>query len=228
MPVVIGIAASAAVLWSCGEERQSYVPNLINGEVSPTMSTTDVETFISDSGYTKYKIVADIWDMYDDAQEPHWKFPAGLDLEQYNRDMQREGHVTCDSAIYFSRLRLWRLDGHVVMVNTARDSFITSQLYWDQMSSRIYSDSFIHIVRTDRIIEGYGFESNQNMTAYRVTTPTGIIPIERPEPQDTAAQDSVNTQPRTRRPAPTRASQRNTLDEDAMPIIQPNERRIVR
>ena len=47
-----------------------------------------------------------------------------------------------------------------MMVNTMRDTFLSQQLYWDQNKRKVYTDSFIHIVRSDRIIEGYGLEAN--------------------------------------------------------------------
>ena len=222
LPRLIMLLALAAIVWACREERQSFVPN-VDGDV-PTMSTFDVSTFISDSGYTRYHIIAPVWRMYEDATEPYWRFPEGLELEQYDENLQPAANVKCDSATYFSRQRLWRLDGHVIMVNTERDSFLTQQLFWDQATQKVYSDSFIHIVRTDRIIEGYGFESNQNMTAYKVNRPTGIIPVNRPEnaksdsasaQADSTATDSLQPKPqapqRGRRPTPRRASTRDSL-----------------
>ena len=107
-----------------------------------------------------------------------------------------------------SRRRLWRLDGNVVMVNVQGDSFLTQQLFWDQQKRKVYSDSFIHIVRTDRIIEGYGFTSNENMTDYTVNRPTGIIPVDRDAraasvaPADSAATDSASAPQPGRRSAP--------------------------
>lgn len=224
IPVVMGLCAVAG---SCGEERHSYVANASDPEHTPTMTTRDVQTFVSDSGYTRYHISTDVWEMYEEAKEPFWKFPVGLEMEQYDLAMRPQGNIVCDSATYFSRKRLWRLDGHVVLVNTMRDSFLTQQLYWDQVTEKVYSDSFIHIVRSDRIIEGYGFESDQNMAFYTVHRPTGIIPIERDEngrittgvgrsgavrveadtvSADTVAPDAAAT--RRRRGAPVRASQR--------------------
>lgn len=142
------------------------------------MTTSDVNTLISDSGYTRYHLVSPLWMMYEDAEEPFWRFPDGLELEQYDTEMKITANVVCDSAVYFSRKRLWRLDGNVVMVNPQADSFLTQQLFWDQNERKIYTDSFIHIVRTDRIIEGYGMESDQTMRAYTVTNPTAILPSE--------------------------------------------------
>lgn len=211
--LLAAVAVAAAVASSCSRERESFVASIDDPERVPTMTTRDVETFISDSGYTRYHISTPLWQMFDDAEEPHWKFPGGLELQQYDERLQPDARVVCDSATYFSRKRLWRLDGHVVMVNTLRDSFITTQLFWDQYSQKVYCDSFIHIVRSERIIEGYGFESNQSMTAYTVNNPTGIIPIERREAGDSPAvtSDSDSTAvadpPQRRRPAPRSASQ---------------------
>lgn len=225
LPLVVAALAVAAVVVSCGEEkRQSFVPNATDGEHVPTMATTDVSTFISDSGYTRYRITTPLWQMFEEAEEPHWRFPDGLELQQYDRQLRPDANIVCDSATYFSRKRLWRLDGHVVMVNTLRDSFITAQLYWDQVRSAVYSDSFIHIVRSDHIIEGYGFESNQNMTQYSVNRPTGIIPIERRQ-NSGAALTPVDSNAAIyydggRRPAPLRASQR-AIDAGNVPSPAP-------
>ena len=180
--LVAAVAAAGIVVWlliPAKSEPMRYVPNASDGETTPTMATSDVSTFISDSGYTKYHVTAPLWQMFEDAEEPFWRFPDGLELEQYDTEMRPESTVICDSAVYFSRKRLWRLDGNVVMVNTQADSFLTQQLYWDQTSRKIYSDSFIHIVRTDRIIEGYGFESDQGMVSYSVNRPTAILPADR-------------------------------------------------
>lgn len=187
----VGITAALCTTTSCGEEQHSYVANV--GDTVATMATTDVETFISDSGYTRYHITAPVWRMYEEAQEPYWLFPQGLQLEHYDLAMHVQGRVTAIEARYFSRKRLWQLDGNVRMVNTLRDSFLTEQLFWDQAARKVYSDSFIHIVRTDRIIEGYGFESNENMTAYTVRRPTGIIPVDKRAgaPRATVSLDSA-------------------------------------
>lgn len=175
---VMVLWAVAAVFVSCSPEQKRYVPNVGDGYATPTMTTSDVSTLISDSGYTRYHLKAPVWQMFEDAEEPFWKFPGGLDLEQYDLEMNPVANVVCDSAIYYSRKKLWQLDGNVVMVNTDADSFLTQQLFWDQTAKEIRSDSFIHIVRTDRIIEGYGFESDQSMRYYSVNRPTAIIPVD--------------------------------------------------
>ena len=217
LPAVVFMLLVAA---ACGEKERSYVANIGDGDRSPTMTTYEVETFISDSGYTRYHISTPVWMMFEEASEPFWRFPDGLDLQQYDLLLNPDATMECDSAIYYSRKRLWQLDGHVIMVNTLRGTFLSQQLFWDQAKRRVFTDSFIHIVRSDRIIEGYGFESNENMTAYTINRPTAILPVNRrPGAHDetqTALTDSSTVDTVTavnrRRQAPARPSaNRDTL-----------------
>ena len=144
----------------------------------PTMLTRDVKTIISDSGMAKYRITAKLWLVYDDVKVPVWKFPHGLYLEKFDRKFKIEAHVKCDTATIFQETKLWRLDGNVEIKNVAKDEFLTEQLFWSQSQHKIYSDSFIHIVKSDRVIEGYGFESNEQMTQYNIKKVSGIFPVD--------------------------------------------------
>lgn len=178
--IITTLAAAAIIAWIAWPSKKAperFVPNVTD---APTMSTTDVSTLISDSGYTKYRITTPLWQMFEESQDPYWLFPQGLELEQYDHNLKPQAGIVCDTATYFSSRRLWKLSGNVVMVNTQRDSFLTQQLYWDQNMHKLYSDSFIHIVRADYIIEGYGFESSdQNMRFYSINRPTAILPPHR-------------------------------------------------
>jgi hypothetical protein len=128
--------------------------------------------------------------------------------------MKPNANMVCDSAIYYSNRRLWRLDGNVIMVNTMRDSFLTQQLYWNQAKAEVYSDSFIHIVRSSHIIEGYGFTSNEKMTAYTVHHPTAIIPLDKDKNKSSKSAGSDESAPERsgdRPSAPLPASQRTGM-----------------
>lgn len=209
------LAVLAPVLTGCDEEKHYYVKNIGSGDTVPTMRTTDVNTYISDSGYTKYYIQTPVWEMYNEANPPYWRFPQEVHLEQYDSRQHVESTLRCDSARYLMQERLWRLDGRVVGVNVNHDSILTNQLFWDQSQRKLYSDSFIHIVRSDRIIEGYGFESNERMTEFVIKKPTGIFPVDNKRmgqgaPSATTPEDDFNEDER-RAPAPRRASERSEM-----------------
>jgi len=185
----------------CKKEKRTVVPAVSDISEEPTMSTRNVETLISDSGYTRYRITTPIWLIYDNIEEPKWRFPEGLDLQKYDKDMKPDSRIVCDSATYFSQKKIWRLDGNVRMRNTAGDKFLTQQLFWDQMTRRIYSDSFIHIERSDRILEGHGFVSNEQMSAYSISRPSGIFPVpERKDRNEDSNEPPVEPEPVKQQP----------------------------
>lgn len=190
LPLTAACAVIMSIAAACSDEHTDRVADIDDNESVPTMTTRNVATFISDSGYTRYHITTPIWYVFDEARVPRWTFPDGLFLEKYDDLFRQEATLRCDSAVYFSQKKLWRLDGNVRMRNVAGDRFLTQQLFWDQGTRTVYSDSFIHIERSDRVIEGYGFNSNENMTRYTVRRPSGIFPV---NPDDTPGGGADNT-----------------------------------
>lgn len=184
LPVLVAMTLTASTtVVSCGDENNTRIADIDDSDKAPTMLTTDVSTYVSDSGYTRYHITAPLWIMYEETDTPFWTFPEGMHLEKFDDDMNTDATFRADSATYFSSRKIWRFDGNVNMRNTDGDRFATPQLFWDQNTKRVYSDSFMHIVRAERIIEGYGFESNEAMTEYTILHPQMILPIDRMKEQ---------------------------------------------
>lgn len=179
----------------CSEEKTSMVHREVDGEKVPTMSTRDVVTLISDSGVTRYRITTSLWLVFDEAQEPKWRFPEGLYLEKFDTKYATDATIICDSATFFKNKQLWRLDGNVNVLNTSGEKFLTQQLYWSQRDHKVYSDSFIHIEKADRIIEGHGFNSNDRMTTYNVNKPSGIFPVSEFQRRRDSAEESDSITP---------------------------------
>lgn len=198
LPVTVAAALlTATVVTSCHEKVKPGMISLENVDEMPTMLTRDVSTLISDSGYTRYHITAPLWLMFENSNDPYWFFPDGLDMEKYDDFMKVDATITCDSATYFSNRKIWRLDGNVRMKNTQGDKFLTQQIFWDQNRHSVYSDSFIHIERSNRIIEGYGFKSNEQMTDYTVNRPSGIFPVPERKNASESASEAVAETPET-------------------------------
>lgn len=196
--LVSAAALSAVVTTSCKDDSKIETAD-VNASIDiPTMLTRDVETLISDSGVTRYRIVTPIWYVFDEADEPYWRFPEGLNLYKFDDFFRNEATVRADSAIYLKNKQLWRLDGNVSISNVMNEKFLTQQLFWDQRGKKLYSDSFIHIERTDRVLEGYGFESNEQMTRYSIKKVSGIFPAsefkrkDAPEEDVDVAEDSID------------------------------------
>lgn len=162
---------------ACRNERKISVASTLNPKKMPTMATTNVATFISDSGIIQYKLVSPLWIVYNEVDTPFWHFPQGIYLRKYDRAFKVIASVAADSAHYLSREKIWRLDGHVEIHNGTDELFLTNQLFWDERHNKLYSDSFIHIETASHILEGKGFVSNDRLTEYRIIKPTGVFPV---------------------------------------------------
>lgn len=177
--ILLALTAWLLLATACREERKVDVAGGLNPAVMPTMTTRDISTLISDSGVIQYKIVAPLWQVFDEADTPYWMFPEGLYLQKYDPYFHVIATVAADSARYFKHEKLWRLMGNVEMTKAPKDLFLSPELYWDQRQGKIYSDSFIHIENSTHVLEGTGFVSNDRLTDYRVLNPQGIFPVNR-------------------------------------------------
>ena len=163
---------------ACGGKDPETIDIQFDPETTPSMVTDSVTTLISDSGITRYKLVADNWQVFDKAEEPFWYFPEGIYLERFDSLFQVEAKILADSAWNYTDKRLWRLKGNVDIRNMEGEMFLSDELFWDQKEKKVYSDKYIQIKRGDTELKGYGFESNQEMTEYRIFRPhDGRIPF---------------------------------------------------
>ena len=163
---------------SCKGESNEKLIAVECSDSLPVMSTFDVNTIISDSGRISYKIIADEWRIYDKRKPPFWAFEKGVYLEKYDKEMNIEATVKCDTAYYYSEQELWKLIGNVNIKNVKDEKFYTPLMYWDQKEEIIYSDSYIKIEQADQVTEGIGFEANQNLTLWQINNTKGIFAVE--------------------------------------------------
>lgn len=171
------ILLTVSGLSACIHEKKVDRAGGLNPKRMPTMNSHNVETLISDSGVVQFKMLTPQWQIFEEVDTPYWRFPDGLYLERFGPARKVIASVAADSARYFKNMRLWRLDGHVEIKKIPGDLFQTSQLFWNERSHRVYSDSFVHIETPTHVLEGYGFESDDNLTQYSLRTPSGIFPI---------------------------------------------------
>lgn len=176
---IIGWILIGSLLASCTQETKIDVASRINPRKMPTMQTRNISTLISDSGVTQYRIVAPLWEVYDEGAQPYWRFPEGIYLRKYDRKFKVIATIAADSAIYYKNKQLWQLDGRVEVTKYPDELFLSQQLFWNQDKGRVYSDSFIHIQNSTHVMEGVGFTAKQDFSEYRITRPLGIFPADR-------------------------------------------------
>ena len=193
--VVVMLLLFSVVQFSCKPEVKEVVEVSSHPEKSYTMKATQLNTLISDSGLTRYRVKAKEWLVFGNAKEPHSYFPEGIYVEKFDTTFHTEASIKADTAYYFDKKGLWRLIGNVEVESLQGERFNTSELFWDQKAEKVYSDKYIRIQQKEQIITGIGFESNQNMTRYRIFNSQGEFPVEEEATPQTSA-DSVKAENR--------------------------------
>lgn len=205
--IAVALVTLSAVT-GCKDDATSVVSHATNPEVVPTMTTSDVQTVISDSGHTRYRIAAPLWNMFEEAREPHWTFPKGVTCEELDNNYNSMSTIQCDSAYFDKNKSLWTLTGNVRITNVTGDIVLTDELMWDQHAHRLYSNAFIHIEKQGRIIEGYGYESNERLTTYQLRQVEAIFPIDEKRMPHPGSGNVAPRTPQMARPAqPARPTQ---------------------
>jgi LPS export ABC transporter protein LptC len=171
-------AVMFVLLTGCSNQKKNFTEEILNRDSLPTMQSLGVTTLISDSGITRYKIVAEEWNIFDKKNPPYWAFEKGVYLEKFDTLLRIDANILADTAYYFEKKKLWELRGNVKILSLQGDKFETQQLFWDEKNKKIYSDKYIRIEQTDKEIEGYGFEANQELTEYEIKKTTGVFTIE--------------------------------------------------
>ena len=69
----------------------------------------------------------------------------------------------------------------VVAVSDSGVTLTTDELIWKNKTKKIVSDKFVRIVSDDEILEGYGFESDQDLQNYTIFDITYITTIDENE-----------------------------------------------
>lgn len=185
----LAVVVMLLLLLSCSGRKKGLAEAILERDSLPMMSTFGVTTLISDSGITRYKLDTEEWLMFDRKKPSYWAFEKGIYLEKFDSIFQVEASIKADTAYFYDKEKLWKLIGHVEVENLEGEKFNTEILYWDQTAGRVYSDKFIRIEQTDRIIMGQGFESNQEMTNYKIHNMEGIFYVD--ESSSTASAPSA-------------------------------------
>lgn len=178
---VIGLCCIMLFVAACSKGEHLKTNAVTDRATMPIMDVGGVSTLISDSGVIRYRINAERWQVYDKANPSYWEFIEGVYLEKFNESLVIDASIEADYAKYLDQQGLWELRGHVHAKNEQGEEFDTPQLFWDQNTERVYSDSTISIHRATSTIVGVGFQSNQTMTEYTILQPTGFFPIDENE-----------------------------------------------
>ena len=113
LPSMLSFVLAGVLTAGCNQPKEHTAPAIHDRDSVPIMTTYGVNTLISDSGVIKYRIVAERWEINENRNPSRWTFDKGILLTQFDEQKRVLGYISCDSAVYYDKLRRWVLRGRV-------------------------------------------------------------------------------------------------------------------
>ena len=141
----------------------------------PIDEATNVESYLSQDGIVKAKLIAPIMTMVR-SDTPKTEFPKSLHVDFYD-SVKIQSKLFAKYGLYYNNKRLIYLRDSVIVFNVQGDTLRCEELWWDQDKELIYTTVPVHIRKPDERIDGTGLTADQNFTHWTITNAKGPINV---------------------------------------------------
>lgn len=164
-------------IFSCSDNDEAKTRKVdYDPAVMPDQIGRDVKVIFADSSITKAVLYAGVAKIYNKRKETI--LDSNVRVEFFEENIHTST-LTCKEAKIDDKTKNMLAKKDVVVVSLEENRKLeTSILSWDESTRRIYSTEYVKITTENEIIEGYGFESDPDLTDYRLHKVSGIQNIE--------------------------------------------------
>ena len=144
-----------------------------NLETQPDQISYKTEVIFVDSNFTKAILKAERARVYQSRMET--LLDGGVYVQFFKRNSaSKVSYLTSDSARIDDRTKNMMAGGHVVVISDSTDTKLeTSLLEWDNNTQKLFSTEFVRVTSPSETIQGYGFESDQSLSNYKIFRVSG-------------------------------------------------------
>ncbi len=199
--VALLLVGSAILLSACHDKKQEGEGES-KYEALMTEYSENRTIIASENGVRQYQFFAPLLEGYTAGKEPYREFRKGIRMITFKKDSSGEVDVTLTAnyAIYYENRKLWEAKGDVVVRKFDGKELYTEQLFWNDVTNKIYSNVDSKIVEPDGETFVSGFESDEEFRYWSAREMDGRMQMEfsPTEPDSTAVADSKGAAPEPR------------------------------
>lgn len=161
--------------FSCKNNDLKEVQNLTGNKAAPAEISTNVNVIYSDSAHVKAQLNAPEMLRYVD--NPRFVLDKGLNVQFYDTSLRVTSTLRANYGVRYVDKGLTELRGNVHVVNLKGDTLDTEELYWNEGTSKVYSNKFVKVKTKAEIILAEGFESDVTFSKYTFYKIKGIVSV---------------------------------------------------
>ncbi len=173
---LIFLSSLILIFQSCENESVIKTRNVDSLSIvnTPDQNGWNVMVYFIDSTYTKAILYADHTRVYQQRMET--LLNDNIKVEFLSKATgKRISLLTADSAKVDDRTKNMLAKGRVVVISDSTHTRLeTTLLQCDNATQKLYSTEFVKIIAPNETLQGYGFESDQNLTNYKIFKVSGV------------------------------------------------------
>lgn len=178
--LTISLFLFGVLFFSACNHKAEEIKQLADAETKMgAEQATNIQITYADSAVLKAKIKAPLMERFANDANPYMEMKKGLRADFYNKDHIVESTLKANYGISYETTKIIHLKKDVHIVNIKGEELSSEELFWDQNKQKIYTEKYVTIKRSNEIIYGDGFESNENFTKYKILHPTGRVNIKK-------------------------------------------------
>ncbi|MBM2813677.1 MAG: hypothetical protein HW421_439 [Ignavibacteria bacterium] len=141
---------------------------------APDQVSWDIKVSFIDSSYLKAVLWAKKSRIYNERAET--LLDDSVRVEFISKETgETETYLWADSARVDDKTRDMLARGNVLVINKKTNRrLVTKLLLWDNRNQKLYSNEYVKINSPVERLEGWGFESDQNLNNYKIFKVSGV------------------------------------------------------
>ncbi|NOX64591.1 MAG: LPS export ABC transporter periplasmic protein LptC [Chlorobi bacterium] len=162
---------SVISMMSCaGDEIKPEVDLTLEEENMPVQESWDSKVIFTEEGKLQGVLYSDHMREY---KEPKEKLLDGVKIIFYNKEGKPTSQLTAKKGKIDELTQdMYAIDSVVAINDSSHVKLETDELMWRKKDEKIVTDKFVRITSDEEIIEGYGFESDQQIKNYVIRNVT--------------------------------------------------------
>jgi len=155
---------------------------LPRNDLSPSQIGDSVTMLYTDSAQLKVMMKANRMLLFNkNVSEPFTVLPNGFFVTFFDDDENVSATLKGNYGVRYDISKKMEAKYAVEVVNKEGVKLETEKLIWNEITKKIYTDAHVKITTATEIIQGYGLESNQDFTKYKLKKLTGTIQLQNNE-----------------------------------------------
>ncbi len=161
-----------AVLGGCSEEKlKPAITAAAVGRDLPAQESWDAKIVFTDSGRVTGILHAGHISVF--TQKRYTELDSMITVDFYDQQQRHTSVLTALRGRVNDITHDFEAHGNVVVVSDSGTTLRTEDLYWNNTSQKVHTQSFVDIVSPTEHLQGHGFESDQGLKRYTVFNVTG-------------------------------------------------------